>query len=575
MLICAAGITRRLLAPVVRDPLTVAVAGAGFGLGLVTLVILWGLILTPGGPVFAIALAATLLLAMAGVASPAAAPATSPRPGILPAGLRLLRAVLLAGIALCCTAILTNAVLWPFEVGDALALYGPFGRHIYETATLPLGDRLHEAYPMLVPIAFAFTHWAGGEANEYVARLVTAAMAVAVVGTGGILAREMGGRVSGWAAAALIAFTPVFGRWASSGYTDVPSALYVGLAAIFVWRWWVSGDVRPLLVAGMSAGLAMWTKNSTLALLPSLVLLVLTRPFFDSPPARPRPLRDLAVVLGSAAAVAGPWYLRNVVVFGFAVPPTIFVDKARHTPAAFATLLQPDHHFGLSGWIVTAAVIHTVACVLGRRRGAPACYVLLVLLGPFVAAWWWLASYEARFLLAVFPVLAAMGGLMIADLIRSLRLAPSARAWRPAIALALLVVAGAAATALRKTIEHKAVLVRTPWLDDAARHRVRVGGLYDLAIALNALPDGSRVAGVPSIIRYYLDTERLATIDVASRRELPRALARDYEFVVYRTPDGAGPAAGAGQPLFRTGDGYVLYSTAGAGVGTDGARVEE
>jgi hypothetical protein len=83
------------------------------------------------------------------------------------------------------------------------------------------------------------------------------------------------------------------------------------------------------------------------------------------------------------------------------------------------------------------------------------------------------------------------------------------------------------------------------------------------------------VAGVPSIIRYYLDTERLATIDVASRRELPRALARDYEFVVYRTPDGAGPAAGAGQPLFRTGDGYVLYATAGAGVGTDGARVEE
>jgi 4-amino-4-deoxy-L-arabinose transferase-like glycosyltransferase len=557
----ARGLARRLLPPGGRDATTLAVATAGFGAGLVTLLVFWGLIVWPGGPVIPLSVAATFLLwtGAATIGRPARPHVRRDERG---SALSPMERVLVSAIVLCCTAIVFNAVYWPFEIGDALALYAPFGRHIYETATLPSGDRLHEAYPMLVPIAYALTHWAAGSVNEYVARLVPALMAIAAVAAGGVLARAMGSRATGLLAAALIALTPVFGRWASTGYTDVPAALYVGLTGIFIWQWWESGASRPLLLAGLSAGLAMWTKNSTLTLLPSLLALVLSRRLF-------RPVtghawiswQDLAAVLAPICAVAGPWYLRNLLVFGFFVPPTIFVDSARHTPAALTLMLQRDQHFGLSGWIFTGAVVYGVGCLLRRGRRADGWYVLLALLTPFAAAWWWLASYESRFLVTMIPVFGAMGALMLMDLGRLLVARSRPPILRLASAVAIVVVVAGTAAALRKTIEHKTVLVRTPWLGDAERHRVRVGGLYDLAVALNRVPEGSRVAGVPSMARYYLDRRRFAKIEFAPRREPPGALASEYDYVVYRELPDLPVLTGSSLPMLRTDDGYLLYAT--------------
>src|SRR5205085_4275494 len=97
----------------------------------------------------------------------------------------LLSKALFATIVVNGAAIIFNAVSWPFGVGDALDLYAPFGKHLYETSALPIGDRMYEAYPMLIPMAYAFTHWAAGGTNEYVARLVPALMAVGAVAAAG------------------------------------------------------------------------------------------------------------------------------------------------------------------------------------------------------------------------------------------------------------------------------------------------------------------------------------------------------------------------------------------------------
>jgi hypothetical protein len=563
----ARGLIRRLLPVDRRDWLTLAAATSGFSVGIVTLTSVWAMMLWPGGPAFGIAAGASGLLWLS---SRVAGSTPAGRTGNAPAftrpftGAAPFSRVLGAATLSCCAAILFNAAYWPFDVGDALALYAPFGRHLYETATLPSGEGTYETYPMLVPAAFALTHWAGGSVNEYIARIVPALMAVGVVGTGGVLARDMDSRGVGLLASALIAFTPVFARWASTGYTDAPAALYVGLTAIFAFRWWQTGAVRPLLLASLSAGLAMWTKNSTLTLLPSLLWLVASRPFVVRPAGATcrTAWRDAGVVLAAVGLTAGPWYLRNLFEFGFLVPPTILADRARHTPAAFFVMLDPDQHFGLSGWVYTAAMFYGLAKFVARASDRERWFVPLALALPFIGAWWWFASYEARFLIAIVPLLAAMGAIMIAD-----GAAPAvARATpiqRRAAAVAVVaVILVASAVSLRKAVEHKTVLMRRPWMDDVERHRVRVGGLYDLAMALNGLPPASRIGGVPPMAGYYLERRRFAKLEFATLREAPVAFARDYDFVVYRLVPPEIPAwQTPSAPLLHTPDGYVLYAT--------------
>ena len=567
----ARGAARRLLPEDERDRLTLALTAAGLGLGAITLLPFWLMLAWPGGPAFLFALGGTVLffLVERAVGSHEPPARQSRPPGTPLPRWELLSLVLVAAIVLVCAGIVFNATYWPFAVGDALALYAPFGKHLYEAAALPVGDRIYEAYPMLVPMAYAFTHWAVGAVNEYVARLVPALMAVGAVGAAGALGRAMKSPRTGLVASGLTALTPVFGRWASTGYADVPAALYVGLMVLFAWRWWQRGDPRALLLSGITAGLAMWTKNSTLAFLPSLVWLVLWqreahgRTAFGPFKAN---WRAGGALFGAIAVVAGPWYLRNLLVFDLPVPQTILIfliERAQHTVSLLAIMLRGDQHFGVSGWLFTAAIIYGLTALFaGDKRKAERWRFLMAFAVPFLGAWFLLASYDSRFLMTVLPVLAVMGALMIDDIHDALapRLTPRRR-HLASLALAVA-VAGATLVSLRKTVEHKAVLIRTPWLDGATRHRVQLGGLYDLIVVLNGLPRASRVAGVPSIARYHLDLDRFARIDFAWVMKPPAALVGDYDYVAYRPVDGR-PMEwhAAGEPLLSTPDGYRLYAT--------------
>jgi hypothetical protein len=312
----------------------------------------------------------------------------------------------------------------------------------------------------------------------------------------------------------------------------------------------------------------MWTKNSALTLGVSLAWIAAARLVARTEPApgvraRRQAFTSIMWMAAAAMAVAAPWYVRNRLVFGFFVPPTIHTGEARHGFWTLASMLRSDQHFGASGWLFTAAVAYGLVRVV--RRGparAGAWNVLLAYCVPFVAAWWWLASYETRFLMTVSPILAAMAALMLQEgAARLTANAPRlARRAVPAAAIAALLLAP---FAWRKTVEHKWLLLGVPWPDDAARHRVRIGGLFDLASALNGLPRGSRVAGVPRILEYHLDLARFGRIDWTPVRELPSALAPGYDYVVYVRPDPRLRDA-AGAPLLATGDGYALYSTGGA-----------
>jgi hypothetical protein len=240
------------------------------------------------------------------------------------------------------------------------------------------------------------------------------------------------------------------------------------------------------------------------------------------------------------------------------VPATAFVDRAAHTTTALGVMLRPDQHFGLNGWVFTGAVAYGLVAMVGspaarRMRW----HLLLAFVVPFGAAWWWLASYEARFLMLIVPTLGVMGALALGDLAAfAENRVPSGPRLMLTASLAALIVA--TAMGIRKTVEHKEVLLRRPLLGDADRHRVRLGSLYDLAIALNALPPGSRLGDVPRIIGYHVDLGRFRRVDWAPASGSADELAARYDYVV--VPSSAAAPLPSMAPVAEAGD-YRIYAT--------------
>jgi 4-amino-4-deoxy-L-arabinose transferase-like glycosyltransferase len=471
--------------------------------------------------------------------------------------------VLAAAILLVSAAIIFNAAYWPFVDTDALAIYAPLGKILYHAASLPFGD-LYEGYPMMVPLAYAYTHHAAGGVNEHWARLVPAVMALGAIGAAAALGREMRSARAGLIAAGAVVLTPLFNRWASSGYVDVPASFYFALSALAAWRWLESRAWQDALLTGIAAGLAMWTKSSALTLLVTLACLILVR-WWTATRRSGEPLRwgEVALLAGGLLAAAAPWYVRNLTVLGFFLPDTAWTELAQRDLPTLLVMLGDWRQFQLSGWLFAGGILYAGARVVADRSPRTSgWFLLLAFTLPFIAAWWWLASYDVRFLVTVVPLLGVMGACMIDEVGERLanRIHPgwSARlAWAAALlALAMMPLA------LHKSVDGKRAILKDPLMTDEDKHRVRLGGVYEVALAINQLPTGSRILGVPSLSLYHIDRGRLGEISEAVSAGPPGSLAAAYDYVVYHFGDADIPAwTLAATPILQTSDGYFLYPT--------------
>ncbi len=476
---------------------------------------------------------------------------------------RMLDSVLVCLVSVTSAAILFNSVYWPFSEEDALAIYAPLAKRIYLTGALPVGGRLYEGYPMLLPLAYAYTHWVYGTVNEYLARLIPGLLGAGVLGATAILGREMLSARAGWLAAALLGLTPTFCRWASSGYADVPAAFYFTMSALFAWRWCREARTADVLLAGVMAGLALWTKNSTLTLVVTLPALAALRWWMGRATnrenaARPVRWRQAALLTGAVLAIAAPWYIRNLVVFDFLLPDTLWTDRVRHDLTTLVAMAR-WRTWAVPGWLFSASIIYGGLSVLRGGKQAKRWTLLLIYALPFYAAWWWMADYDPRLLMVATPVIAVMAALMLETLAQRLTIRLPA-AWGPAGAASVAVALIAMAPfSLRQAVQHKPVVVSRPWASDAEKHRVCLGGLYDLAGAINRLPAGSRIAGIPGMARYHVDSERLAVLPDVNCRVPPELLSVDCDYAVYKFPEGETPEWALDRRwIFRTPDGYWL-----------------
>jgi 4-amino-4-deoxy-L-arabinose transferase-like glycosyltransferase len=360
-------------------------------------------------------------------------------------------------------AILFNAVYWPFSRDDVLGIYDPFAEQMAETrALIPLpGDEtLYEAYPPLMPLTYAYTYLLAGWHHDYVARLLPALLSLGCLGAAYQLGDLLRGRRAAYLSALLLALTPTYVRWASSGYVDLPMAFYYTLTVVFMLRLWRDGRMVDALLAGIMLGLATWTKNAALLGVPVLagaLLAGINRARFTS--------RAALLALFACALIGGPWYIRNLLGAGLIIPDTAWTEQAQHTLDALLIYITRPQNFGLSGPVMLLALI---AAALRPRRAMTA---LLWWIVPFFAAWWLFVSYDPRFLLLFLPLTAAVGGVWLSDVWDNLATGWQRRLIGPAYALLLALTL----YSIWIGVEYKDNLLRDPLMSDAAKRIVVQG----------------------------------------------------------------------------------------------------
>jgi hypothetical protein len=374
----------------------------------------------------------------------------------------------LALIGLIAAAILFNALAIPFYRDDTLGIYLPQAQALVATrALLPLtgADSLYLAYPMLSQHLYAFAFLASGWENDYLAKALTTLLSLGCLLTAFALGERAAGRRGGWLAALLLALTPAFGRWASSGYADLPMAFFYSLSAVFALRLWDRGQLRDAALAGAAMGLALWTKNA--ALVGAAVLAVALCASWLRGRAS---WRATTIGLGALLLLAGPWYLRNLLGAGFLMPDTVWSERASATIDTLLTLLNQPGNFALSGWLGFFGVLWAVVLIARRGDDAPALAAMLWWALPLFALWWLFASYDPRFLLYILPMTSALGAVFLNCAYTSLgeRAQQISRWGFAAFALGMTVYM------LSISVEYKWAHLRAPLMSDAER-RALVG----------------------------------------------------------------------------------------------------
>lgn len=287
-------------------------------------------------------------------------------------------AVLLVAVIILCTGwVAVRAIGRPLTVWDSWVTWGMKARQLdrsdYDVASI-LADSsrgvTNRTYPLLVPLIEVWTYRWAGSADDRLAGVPAVCFflslpAICYAGMRRLGATSMGGLVIATVAAA----SPVLMDVASAAFADVPLAVYVLIAGLYLVIWIRDGTPGALIVAALASGLAASTKQEGCVFLVALMVAVVLANGFS-----PRARRAAVWLLAAGIVFAAPWFvlvwLHGADNVAFASPSiAVFVSRIDRLPVITWHLgraaLRPESGFL---WIAVAAA---VVWRVGKPRRAP------------------------------------------------------------------------------------------------------------------------------------------------------------------------------------------------------------
>ncbi len=133
-------------------------------------------------------------------------------------------------------------------------------------------------YPQFVSLQYAYTQIMTGGVDDHAARAIMPLLQIGSILAAYALGRLNFSRRVGIFAAAMWALYPHFGYWTRIGDLEIPMTFTFTLAAAFFIAAWHSDEatirIRYAVIAGLSLGIALWTKPTAGALVWGVVLVV-------------------------------------------------------------------------------------------------------------------------------------------------------------------------------------------------------------------------------------------------------------------------------------------------------------
>jgi hypothetical protein len=362
--------------------------GAGVGMGIASC--LYFLVLVSAGPNFVV------LASVEGAALVAAAilaVRAKPRGEVLsfasgPKIAWYLNVLFFAALAIAATIFVTHSAAKPDGEWDAWSIWNLHARLLYRSGELwkhAFSSQLawsHPDYPLLVPgmIAMSWTlaHSDSTLAPIAVAFLFTFGAAGTLIATLGVLR----GKAQAWLGGALLLGTVAFVEIGAMQYADVPLSFFiVATLALLCLQDRYPSDARFTILAGLTAGLAAWTKNEGLLFVLAIVVARAVAMFrFGSRTAIARQAGALATGLAFPLAVVALFKLR------FA-PSDDLIAKGPSEIIAhltdFSRWMTAFIEFGKAAWSFGRVVVN------GQNEGGFLIPVVLVLL-----LYWFLVRFR-------------------------------------------------------------------------------------------------------------------------------------------------------------------------------------
>jgi len=245
-----------------------------------------------------------------------------------------------------------------------------------------LGPVAHPDYPLNVPLAEAAFFRLPTPLGTPLASLVGALSLAALLVLFYVGAARLYGRDRAALATGLLALVPVLTRWAALGYTDPTLALYGGASLLYLLLWWRERKAADLILVGLMAGGALWTKKEG-TVIAALVLLaaVIGELRRDDTP-RHRLSTALLAIL-AALAVPLPWLIFTRVTRPLAADfwpftPSVFLAHAGRLPTILALFGQ--EMLTLNHWSLFWLALVAVLVLTGLHRLSGQGWALLLLL---------------------------------------------------------------------------------------------------------------------------------------------------------------------------------------------------